>query len=104
MRCQSSDIRSTGGGFGMLRVASSLIASLAREIIAGGGMALRRPTLRAPVIDHAGLPNERLETLRFPHAGVGFVPKQRSVRWAETARRHPCFVIVEDAKWIPHIY
>src|ERR1051326_3151683 len=95
MRRHSSDIRSTGGGFGVVRVASSVIASLAREIIAGGGRALWGPALHAPVLDETGSTKECLEPLRLTHRGITRVPKESRLVAAQKSGIESAFKRVE---------
>src|SRR5262249_39208554 len=49
---------------------ASAPVSLAREVVAGGGMALRRPTFCAPIFDETPFAYERLKALRLARGSV----------------------------------
>ena len=51
-------------------IAGGRATSIADEIVAGGGVAEWWPALGAPVIDHAGLANERLEAFGLAYGSV----------------------------------
>src|SRR5262249_53275230 len=77
--------------------------SIALEVVAGGGMALRRPTFRAPIFDKARLADERLETISFAHRGVRRMPQPAHFSAREAAAIEKGLIIVQDAAGRPHV-
>src|SRR6267154_1014715 len=71
-------------------------ASIADEIVGGGGMAKQRPAFRAPVIDEARLAHERLEPLRLAHRGIGGTPERSRVDSRKVTRVDIAFIKIEN--------
>ena len=59
-------IDSSAFNFALSGHSASANTSIAREIVAGGGMAQIRPALRAPIIDEAGVANVGFEVVGLP--------------------------------------
>src|SRR5947207_11252046 len=77
--------------------------SLTREIIGGGGMALRRPAFGPPVINEAECAHIGLESIRLARGGVGRVPNKRQGRDAHEAALETVFIGFEHSFRCPGV-